>query len=257
MLALVAFILMQPPLSGPRVNKDRDEGLVQYDVAGRVRRPEKPVEQLAAESLPLSPEDRWRVDSVIAERAAAIDGFVSKNLLFLSQVQTIQTAGSLRERVVFVFDGLRRLGEAIGGPSLRDRVQGALPPGEVPKYRALLKEYWKALEHEARTQKPADPPPPWAVYLGESLASLGREIERSFQRQVGAGALFADYLVADLNLTPQQKETLNGLKLDMLQRTGMKATERDQQMMILSAAAYLTQPQRERLMEKIAAIRGK
>ena len=255
LLAAAMAMLMgwQPqPLSGPAVQEKGRSGLVQHEMSGRVIRPEKTIEQAAAEKLDLTPAVRAKVEGILTERAAAIDRFVTENLLLLNQLQTVGAAGTVKEKVVLGLDLMTRIGEAIRGQSLKDAIAAVLPADRADTFKAMLREYWRALHAEGAALKLNDPPPPWAVYLGESLASLGREIARSFERQSASGTLFVDYLLSGLNLNEQQQQTIRELKLDLLQRTDMRPSEEDQKQLILGAAAYLTQEQRGKVLARVA-----
>ncbi len=251
----LALALAQPqpqvsPLGGSRVVSGQRTGIVQTEMSGRVLRPEKVIEQVAVERLKLSDEVRARVEKVLLERAAGIDRFVTDNLLLLNQAQTVGAAGTLKEKVTLFFVGLDRIRGAVGGPRLQDRIEAVLPPEDAREFRATLREYWKALIAEAAAAKPQDPPPPWTVYLGESLASLGREIARSFQRQEASGTLVVDYLMADLALSEKQLEVVREMKFDLLERSGMKPSAEEQKKLVLGVVAYLNEKQRDKLIAR-------
>lgn len=254
LLGLCVMAQPQPgrqPLSGPLVLDQARRGIVQTEMSGRVRRPEKVIEQVAAEKLELSADVRARVDRVLVERAAGIDRFVTENLLLLNQAQTVGAAGTAKEKAGFFLVGLSKISAAVGGASLKERIAAVLPAADARTFRAMLREYWQALETEGANAKPSDPPAPWQVYLGESLASLGQEIARSFQRQEASGTLAVDYLAADLELTEKQREIVREMKLDLMERSNMNPTEEEQKKLVLGMAAYLNEKQREKLMEKI------
>lgn len=251
LLVSVCVTVQPQPLSGPTVKLSARPGLVQHDMSGRVVRPDKTVEEAAVDRLELSPQDRERVSRVVAERAAAIDRFVTENLLLLNQLDTVSKAGSPQDKIVVGVEAVTKLGEAIKGRSLKVAIEAKLPEEHAAKFRVLLRDYWRALHEEGKTLKPNDPPPAWAVSLGESLASLGREIARSFERQAASGTVFVDYLLSGLDLSEQQREMVSELKLDLMERTEMRASEKDQEKLVLSVAAYLTQEQRATVIARV------
>jgi hypothetical protein len=255
---VLALMLVQPerqPLSGPAVAKPAG-ALVDVDMTGRVRRPEKTIEEEVVGRLELSPEVRERVEKVLNERAAAIDRFVVENLQLLNQAQTVAAAGTLLEKATLVVEGLKGIAPAVGGKTLKERIVSELPADEAEKFRAMLREYWRALEAEGAAVKPKDPPPPWAVYFGETLASLGREVGKSFERQLAAGTLFVDYLTSGLNLTEKQRELFRTMKLELLEKTNMKPSEEDQKKLVLGVVAYLNEEQRGKVMGRIGTGRA-
>jgi hypothetical protein len=238
-------------LAGPAVVARGSGALVEVDMSGRVQRPEKTIEQAAAAKLELSAEVRERVDRILVERAAGIDRFVTENLLLLNQAQTVGAAGTLLEKATLLLTGLERISPAVGGKSLETRIAEVLPEDRAQAFKAMLKDYWRALAAEGKMLKPKDPPPPWAVNLGESLASLGREIGKSFERQLASGTLFVDYLISGLNLTEQQQELFRTMKLELLEKTSMKPSEEDQKKLVLGVVAYLNEKQREKVIARI------
>jgi hypothetical protein len=252
--SLIGLAVQPEPLAGPAVKTHGRSGLVQHEMSGRVVRPEKTVEEAAADRLVLTPDVRERIDRVVAERAAAIDRFVTENLLLLNQLDTVGKAGSLRDKIVLGTEAITKLGAAIEGKRLKDDILAQLPVDQRATFHEMLREYWRALHEEGKVVKPHDPPPPWAVSLGESLASLGREIARSFERQSAAGTVFVDYLLSGLNLSEAQKAVVRELKLDLMEKTGMKASEEDQGKLVLSVAAYLSQEQREIVLARVRGV---
>src|SRR5262245_41702822 len=142
--AILALMLVQPerpvqPLSGPAVAKPVG-ALVEVDMTGRVRRPEKTIEEEGVGRLSLSPEVRERVEKGLNERAAAIDRFVVENLQLLNQAQTVAAAGTVMEKVTLVVVGLKGIAPAVGGKSLKERIVSELPADEEAKFRGMLRE---------------------------------------------------------------------------------------------------------------------
>ena len=66
-----------------------------------------------------------------------------------------------------------------------------------------------------------------------------------------SGTLIVDYFLADLELSDEQRATIKGLKVDMLQRSGFRPSEKDQQMLAVGALAYLNEKQRETVIKRI------
>ena len=117
----------------------------------------------------------------------------------------------------------------------------------------MVDEYWRAAVDEAAADGRAagKKDPRWAVDLGERFKSLAEEIARSFARQETGGTLFVDYFMYDLALSDEQRRTINGLKLDMLERCGGKPGEEDQKRLAIGALAYLNQAQRAAVIRRL------
>jgi hypothetical protein len=258
MLALCVMLGAQPgPLAGPAVGaRATRTTLVSYDMNGRLRRPETTPEEAAAGLMGLTPALKSRVDEVLARRAGQIDRFVAENLLMLQELDTAGKAGDRFGQVRLVLLAYHRLKPVLEAGPMEDQVAAALPGSEAGRFRALVDEYWRAAVDEAAADGKAKGKrgPRWAVDLGERLRHLGEEIARSFARQQAAGTLFVDYFMYDLGLTDEQRRTINGLKLDMVERSGGKASEEDQKRLAIGAMAYLNEAQRAKV---IARLTGK
>ena len=266
-LALIAAAcLAQPrvepppvaPLQGPVVSPRLDRPtLVHVDFNGRIRRPETSPEHAAVTLMRLPADLQAAADAVFARRADRLDHFVSENLLLLSQLDTAGKSGDKLDQLSLLFQGFQKLAPILEEGPLREQVAAALPQPEAARFRALVNEYWSAIiaegvrdsaaagKHEAR----------WQIDLAQRFEHLGKEIERSFERQTASGTLFVDYFMSQLDLSPQQQATIEQLKLDMLSRTDFRPSEKDQQLLALGALAYLNQQQREIVIQRLKGFR--
>ena len=242
------------PLAGPAVAPHVTRPtLVAYDLNGRLRRSETQPELAALALLHLPPDAQARADAVIADRVAAIDAFVSDNLLLFGQIDSASKAGRKLDAALLIAEAFDKVRPILRTGTLRDRLIRALPPEHAERFRAIFDEYWGAVvgeslrdsrshgKHDAR----------WQVDLGERFNHLGQEIGRSYERQAAAGTIFIDYLLAGLDLTADQRRIIREFKLDMLERTGFRPSEDDQKRLGLSILAYLTQSQRLKVLKKI------
>jgi hypothetical protein len=256
-ILLAAATLAQPvsPLAGPPVARDPGHrSLVKYDFNSRLRRPETSPEHAAVLLLDLPAAERAKADEILARRAALIDGFVAGNLFLLQELDTAGKAGGKLDQFVLLLRTLEKIRPVLEAGPLRDQVASVLPAPEAAKFRAMVNEYWSAAIREglrdsrAAGKKEAR----WLIDLGERFKHLAEEIGRSYERQAASGTLFIDSFMADLNLTPEQARTINGLKFDMLERTGMHPGEKDQQQLVVGALAYLNVEQRTKVLKRIS-----
>lgn len=245
------------PLAGPEVvTRGPRQTLVSRDFNNRLRRPETTPEVAALELLDLPPAIRAAADEVVAARTAAIDRFVSENLLLLGEIDTASKAGRKLEAAALLLKAVQALAPALEGGPLAERIARALPPEHAAKYRAICDEYWNAAIDEALATARADGQVQtgWQAGLGERLRHFGEEIARSYERQAAAGTLFIDFLLAGLDLTPEQRGIIGDLKIDMLERTGMRPSEQDQGRLALGILAYLNPAQRRIVLDRIAGL---
>jgi hypothetical protein len=242
------------PLAGPTVATHVTcATLVSYDMSGRLRRLDTAPEQAALALLDLPADARARADAVVAERAAAIDRFVSDNLLLLSQLDTATKAGNALDKTLTLLQAYGRVRPVLQGGPLRDRIIAALPPPHAERFRAVFDEYWTALVSDSLNENHAQGKHDqrWQVDLGERFNHLGQEVARSFERQSASGTIFVDYLLADLDLTPDQRQIVQTLKMDMLERTNLRPTEEDQKRLGLGILSYLNERQRIAVLKRI------
>jgi hypothetical protein len=257
---LMSLALAQPaqeslaPLGGPAVAiRSEAPTLVRFDFGGRLRRPEISPQEAALGLLGLERDVLERAEGVLAARAAAVDRFVVSNLLLLGELDTAGQAGNKLDQAVTIarlVDAIRPLLEA---GTLDEQIAVVLPPGDAARFCGLMKEYWDAVTREALAENRAagKRDPRLLVLFGERVRHVGEEIARSYERQSAGGTLFVDYLLADLELSAAQREVMMGLKLDFVERAGMRPTEKQQQVFVVGALAYLTAEQRARVIKKI------
>ncbi len=253
-----AMILLQPqpqaPLAGPvAAPAPARVSLVEYDFNSRLRRPETSPEHAAVLLLKLPPVARAKADQIFARRAELIDEFVSKNLFLLQELDTAGKAGDKLDQFVLLMHTLEQLRPVLAPGSLRDQVAAVLPAPDAVRFKAVVNEYWSAAITEglrdARAAGTKDAR--WQIDLGERFKHLSEEIVRSYERQAASGTLIIDYFMTGLELSPEQVRTITALKLDMLQRTGMRPTEKDQQQLAVGALAYLNVQQRTKVLKKL------
>jgi hypothetical protein len=260
MLYLVlAAILVQPvspsaPLAGPAATPRAERPtLVRRDFNQRLRRPETTPERAAINLLTLSPESLAAAESVLDRRAAAIDRFVTENLFLLQELDTASRAGDKLDFAIVLLRAVDALRPVLAQGTLRDQVAAALPPADSARFTAIFDEYWSAAVDETHrhSREAGKREARWAADLGERFKHLGEEITRSFERQLASGTVFVDYFLHGLDLTDDQRGVINGLKLDMLERTDFKPTEKDQQQLAVGALAYLSAAQRAIVIKRI------
>lgn len=261
LLLIPALVLTQPtqpqpaPLAGPRLAAtQRPATLVQYDLAGRLRRPEIAPEEAALALLDLDAQAKAAADAIIEGRAAALDRFVSENLLLLGQLDTAGKAGGKLDQFTLFMQLYEKLRPTLEQGPLDARIAAALPAPAAARFRALVNTYYTAAAQEIQEADAANgkKTPLRLAMLGERLRLVGEEIKRSYERQAAAGTLIADYLLADLDLTEAQRNTISRLKLDFLERTSFHPTEKQQQGFVAGAVAYLSEAQRARVIRKIS-----
>jgi hypothetical protein len=253
-VAVVAALAGEPPLSGPALAPRVERAtLVSYDMQNRLRAVETTAEHEAVGLLQLEGPAREAAERVLAARAARVDAFVAEHLFEFGQLDTAGKAGAKLDAAIL----LGRLMEAGWGlmteRPVREQVAEALPAPEAERFRGLIGEWrrawWKQAYADARGK--GERPPVWAVALAERGAELGQELGKSYERQASMGTLIADYLLAAVALTEEQRRMVSERKLEMLRRTRFRPTEKDQGLLVLGILAHLPAGEREKVIDRI------
>lgn len=255
---VVAGAVAQPPageaLRGPEVGGGAARAtLVSFDMRGRLRALDSAAELEAVRLLGLAGAERERVEGVVAARAARVDAFVAENLLMLGELDTATKAERKLDAALLLAKLLERGWSLVEERPLREQVAAALSGPARERFGALVLEYRRAWRAQARADARAkgERPPAWALLMAERAAELGQEIAHSFERQEASGTLVADYLLAGVSLSEAQRAMVRRMKLEMLERTAARPTERDQQLLVLGIAAHLDEAQRGAVIRKV------
>lgn len=261
--------------------------LVEYDFPGKVKRLEAAPEEVALRLMDLDSGLREKVDQVFNERVKQLDEFVAKNLELLTKLQTASVAGNKLDQAMLLAEGVQKLSPVWMKGSLRSQIDELLPKEKKAELKALLDEYWDAIVKEQQAQPAvADEPAPdamkaetdaagvakatkkakgkqseskttekpavkkkarWEIMVGERLASFGKEIERSFQRQLQSGDIIYRYIESAIVMTPEQKGTIRELCAAFAEKTKMNPTEKQNQELFVKIAGALDTKQQVEL----------
>lgn len=245
------------PLAGPSVTTD-ERRYIYSNFHGEVERPGARPEELALSSLDLDAADRSRVSAILRRREQTLDRIVAENLDLLTMLGTASETGDRLDQFILGVRLLEKFRPLARDGALRQEIAAALPTAQAKRFEAALNEYWRQVGEHGK-DKPDDrgrPQGRLGAVLAEMFQILGEEIERSFQRQVQSGQLVVTFLLADLDLSPEQEARLAELTADFAQRTMAKPTEQQQLIFGLSLAAHLTEAQRRIVLERIKNLTG-
>jgi len=212
-----------PPLSGPSV-RGEDEGrptLVRYAYDGSLVRLDERPEIAALDLLELDEPARRRVRAVLVERAAVLDGVVADNLKLIAELNTATQGRGTMRRLDLLGELLRALEPVRERGPLLENLAEALPEATRDRYRALVREYRKALvEDGVRRARAKGEDKPWrrAVVAEITLRMMGREIQRSIERQFDDGDDRMEQALAHVEATPAQRQRIQGLVQDYVSR---------------------------------------
>jgi hypothetical protein len=273
------------PLSGPEVKAQTgNKTLVERDFAGKLKRVEVHPAEAAVKLLNLDEPTRAKVDAVLAQRAATMDGIVRDNLKTIVQLAGARESGNRTELQRL----MRELGEA--AKPLRDRgallneLVAALPEAEGKQLKAIVTEYFGALVQERaeeaksadreakptgemekrpdtdtpgetganpRRNRPRGGSPSAAGGMAAEIAAIaGGELKRAYERVVGQRSKDFDELIKTLNLTPEQEGKVRKLVGDSFTATYGKASPAEKAKVFLQVYALLDEDQKATLAKR-------
>lgn len=270
------------PLAGPAVAARAERAtLVEHDFPGKVRRLESAPEEAAARLLELTTEVREKVEAIFADRVKKLDAFVADNLLLLNQLDTAGKAGDKLDQLKLLAEAVHKLAPVWTKGTLRSQVRSVLPESARAEFDRLLAEYWDAIVTERRDEAKVNAAPArddmkmadskkaegasdraakvksksrFEILTEERLASFGKEIERSFQRQLQSGDVIADYIINYVTMSDEQKARIRELCNEFAEKTKMNASEQQNRELFVKIAGVLDTKQQ---MELAKLIQGK
>jgi len=245
-----------PALAGPRVSENAArKTLVEYDFPGKVKRLDATPEEAALKLIDLDASIRAKVEKVLNERVKQLDEFVAGNLQLLTKLQTASASGDKLDQAVLVAEGVQKLSPVWMKGSLRSQIDEQLPKEKKRELKTLLDEYWDAIVKEQQAQpRDSEPAKPgakkkarWEILVAERLASFGKEIERSFQRQLRSGDILYRYIESAVVMSPEQKGKIRELCAAFAEKTKMNPTEKQNQELFVKIAGTLDTKQQVEL----------
>ncbi len=244
----------EPPadmLSGPRVAETTSERtLVQRDFSGKVKRLEIPPEEAALELLTLDKSVRSRVQRILDERAAIMDGILARNIDLLIR---FQSARERRDRMKLLGEFRAAMEPLQERGTLRAELRAELPKSEAARFDELVDGYWDTVTKEAIAEsKSADPKAkPGEVIARERLQALGNEVRRAYDRLITQRAKQLDEILAKLDLTPAQDAAVRGHVARFVEQTKGNSSMNQRRELFGKVLAELDQDQKRRLIAEV------
>lgn len=253
--ASITFVLLLSPatlaqddatlLAGPSVKVEaRATTLVVRAYDGTVTILDVPPAEAAIELLDLEADRAEAIDRILAQRAAIIDEVVIENIELLVELQS--TRGNQQRRREIYRELTEKLAPLDARGSLEDEISSVLNDEQRDTYRRLIREYDTALEDQARAQ---------AAEQGErfrarqyqirhQVVAVGRELARSYDRQIGARQQDFERLLAELALDETTENEVRRLVTEFGQRTALHPTREDRAQLVAEIFSVLTPEQR-------------
>ncbi|MBX3363015.1 MAG: hypothetical protein KF705_16455 [Phycisphaeraceae bacterium] len=245
-----------PTLAGPVPTRPAAPTLVDLRYDGSLRELDASPEEAAISHMNLSSDTRQRVDAVIAARQAFFDRVLSRNLMLLLEIDAAQkaedklTVGRLSFDLLAHFEPLRH------EPTLRAQLRDVLTPGERETFDAMLDAYTRAFDADLRAKAEREGGRIGTLQIAATYAGVlfTRDIERSINRLELSGHIAFEYVLAQLQLAPEDAERARKAAAPFLGVNPGGMTERDYGLAFLAAAAHLPERQRLKLAEILAGL---
>lgn len=237
------------PLSGPTVVDRHDAAdrpsLVTHDFDANVIRPEASPEEAALRLLALDAASKSEIDKLLRERMIIVDKFVATNLDLLTKFGNAEATGNKLDQAMLLAQAAQKLAPLWKRGPLASEIEKHLPPDAKPEYERLLAEYYTAVRDETR-RNTGEKKPLWTIRVDERLKALGREIERSFKRQLYNGEIIFQYITPRLKLRPEQEARVRDVCAKFAEElNGNDATKPQQVRFVLELGKALDPDQRK------------
>lgn len=276
------------PLAGPSVDAAATPTLVKRDFEGKLERIEMRPEFAAIELIPLKPEERGRVDEVLARRAADVQRVTMDNHELFLKLQGARQGGDRREMMTLMRD-FRDVAEPLLKPSLFNQIRDVLPADQRAEYARLVDEYLAALAVEpdpmgsmwtrrgqrrgiggdAAREAAGTPAPDTDSRMGDGpkegartgppsgmiarrrveMNLLIREMARGFGEMVEERRENTDELLKAINATDEQEAKIRAIIRDGGETAALKLSAEQKTERFRKIMAELTPAQRRALMD--------
>lgn len=244
-------IVEPDPLAGPKV-AERSAPIV-IAMSGEMVRESIRAEEAVVRKLTLAPATRERVERVLNQRGRAMVRFILGHIELLNKLVVTQSTGESAATGVLLWDALGRLEQSGFRGDLAGSLRDAMSAEEAAAFDRALGAHWAEFA-ASKLGKPVAKITRGEVYaarLEETLGTFAKELEAAFQRAERSGEFVVAYLLDGLQLSPTQKDRIDGIVYSKLDSIGEEAPEAEKIAVLVGILAYLTPDQQERLMKKI------
>lgn len=227
-----------PLLSGPKVAPEHAQAsLVKRNLNGKLERIETRPEFAAVSLLTLTPEQRAKVDELLARRAADVSAALHDNMDLFLQIQAARQGGDMPGARPLMRQ-LREKVPTLINPPLAEQLADVLPEASRQEFTRLVTEYAQALSaEESAARSPAAGNPdsdrperrrnssraaaassPAAAARYE-LSQLVREMARTLSSIVSERRERTDALITAVEATPEQQAQIEAILRQMAEQS--------------------------------------
>ena len=243
-----------PALAGPALAQESRPTIVEWRYDGTLRDLEASPEETALSRLSLDPDTRARADAVVARRQAFFDHTLSRNLMLAIEIDAARKAEEKLKVARMTFDLLAHFEPLCDELPFREQIAAALDHGSADAFTTMLDDYDLALAQDlrARAARENRQTSSVEVYGAAVGAHFVRELERSFKRMESSGQIALEYILAQIQLSPEDAERARKAAAPFMGANPEGMTEKDYGLAFLAVAAHLTESQRQKLAEVLA-----
>lgn len=243
-----------PTLAGPALGEASGATIVEWRYDGTLRELDASPEEVALSRLVLEPDVRARADAVVARRQAFFDHVLSRNLMLALEIDAARKAEEELKAARLTLDLLARFEPLCADVPFRAQIAAQLDGASVGVFIEMLGEYDAALvqDHRARAEREGREASALEVYGAGVGAHFVRELERSFKRMEASGQIALEYVLAQVQLAPEDAERARKAAAPFMGANPEGMTEKEYGLAFLAIAAHMTEAQRAKLAEVIA-----
>ncbi|MFO0830340.1 MAG: hypothetical protein U0637_00720 [Phycisphaerales bacterium] len=238
------------PMAGPRVEAPEAKyTIVKAGLNGKLERITQPVEEAALAVLPLSAEERTKINKIVLDRAAAIDKGLRASVPVLLRIQGIREEGMTTDRQSAIRE-LKEKAPVLGDrDAYRSEIRLALSADNAKRFDAVVAEYMRAatMQNSADAKAEGRKGNAFLMLVVEGLRNTGMEVQQSFDRIVKEGTDRTDRLIELVKPTPEQEGKIRDWVRDYGERTKLNPTPQQRADFFKGLMRLLTIPQREAL----------
>ncbi len=243
------------PLAGPKVAEraSRKASIVEREFDGKLKRVEQHPVLMALDRMDLSAQERAKIDRVLAERNAQLDGIVRENLRDLIEAGLAKQAGDQAAAQAKFAELMKKARPFLDRGPLLGELRPVMSPEKFQELKGAVDEYVSAAAQDSMNAPGAKRQNRLGATIAQGFEGFGQEVKASYDRVFASGAREFEDLIKHLDLTPEQESKVRQKVQGLVERTYGKPTKRQQIRVFLDVYAELTPEQRKKLSERIGA----
>ena len=233
-------------LSGPKVEAQESFTIIERGFDGFVKIAEPTPEEAALSLLTLNTDEKDKVGAILGKRSRIVDDFVTNNIDLLTELGVAAGTNDKQDQMNLLLDAAAKLRPLLLMGPLQDSIRECLTDPNAKVFDRVLKDYWDAFVKPKIkiVKEDGKLPNRFEVVSGAKIESVGKEVERSFQRLLMSGQYVYDLLFKGIAFTPEQKDKAHLLLERYMRESKGDANDQQNSQLFFSILPLLTEDQR-------------